>query len=178
MSGIAKTVTSNGEQFTFTHEMLTAAACGQRWPHVVAGTSARFSKFTLVLFCFVLLYSKSFNEWSLGEQSILFPSTSSPVTSSFSENKIHSSPWDQSLSVKCSLRSSRFLSFSKRLQRDKNCERVQKIRSRGGGVTCPLSTSPQFLAHPRRALPFPASPMSKGKETAAAQAMFNVVQAV
>ena len=68
--------------------------------------------------------------------------------------------------------------FPNTRERDENCERVGKIRSRGGGVACPLSTSPQFFAHPRRALPFPASPMSKGKETAAAQAMFNVVQAV
>jgi len=35
---------------------------------VVAGNSARFC------FCFVLLYNKSLNDWSLGEQWILFPS--------------------------------------------------------------------------------------------------------
>ena len=53
---IAKTMTSNGKQFTVTREMLTA----------VAGISARF--------CFVLLYNKSLNDWTLGEQWILFPS--------------------------------------------------------------------------------------------------------
>ena len=45
MSVIAKTMTSNGKQFTVTREMLTAVARDQRWPDVVAGISARFSKF-------------------------------------------------------------------------------------------------------------------------------------
>ena len=36
-------------------------------------------------FCFVLLYNKSLNDWSLGEQWILFPSN-------VSGNKIHCSP--------------------------------------------------------------------------------------
>ena len=40
---IAKTMTSNGKQFTVTREMLTA----------VAGISARFSKFAFVLFCYI-----------------------------------------------------------------------------------------------------------------------------
>ena len=72
------------------------------WPllHVIAGISARFSKFC---FCFVLLYNKSLNDWSLGAQWILFPlkfpSTSSRETLRFSGNKIHCSPRDQSLSV-------------------------------------------------------------------------------
>ena len=41
------------------------------WPllHVIAGISARFSNFA-----FVLLYNKSLNDRSLGEQWILFPS--------------------------------------------------------------------------------------------------------
>ena len=47
---IAKTMTSNGKQFTATWEMLTAVARDQRWPDVVAGISARFSKFDFVLF--------------------------------------------------------------------------------------------------------------------------------
>ena len=34
---IAKTMTSNGKQFTITREMLTAVARDQRWPGVVAG---------------------------------------------------------------------------------------------------------------------------------------------
>ena len=48
----AKTMTSHGKQFTVTHEMLTAVARDQRWPDIVAGISARFSKFAFV---FVLL---------------------------------------------------------------------------------------------------------------------------
>ena len=101
---IAKTMTSNGKQFTVTREMLTAVARDQRWPDVAAGISARFSKFAFV---FVLLYSKSLNDWSLGEQWILFPSSlnvpsnSSRETLRFVGNKIHCSPRDQSLSVNC-----------------------------------------------------------------------------
>ena len=52
MGNIAKTMKANGKQFTFTHEMLTAVAHDQRWPDVVAGISARFSKFAFVLFCY------------------------------------------------------------------------------------------------------------------------------
>ena len=76
--------------------LLTAVA-RDRW-----NPSAVF-KFCL---CFVLLYNKSLNDWSLGEQWILFPrismfpSTSSRETLKFSGNKIHCSPRDQSLSVK------------------------------------------------------------------------------
>ena len=51
---IAKTMTSNGKQFTITREMLTAVARDQRWPDVVAGISARFSKFAFLLFCFAI----------------------------------------------------------------------------------------------------------------------------
>ena len=54
----AKTMTSNGKQFTVTREMLTAVA-RHRW-----NLSAVF-KFS---FCFVSLYNKSLNDWSLGEQ--------------------------------------------------------------------------------------------------------------
>ena len=49
--------------------------------------------FQIFCFCFVLLYNKSHNDWSLGEQWILFPSE-------ILGNKIHRSPRDQSLSVK------------------------------------------------------------------------------
>ena len=51
-------MTSNGKQFTVTREMLTAVA-RDGW-----NLSAVF-KFC---FCFVLLYNKSLNDWSLGEQ--------------------------------------------------------------------------------------------------------------
>ena len=56
-------------------------------------------------FCFVLLYNKSLNDWSLGNSEFcfprisMFPSTSSRETLRFSGNKIHCSPRDQSLSV-------------------------------------------------------------------------------
>ena len=48
-----ETMTSNGKQLTVTREMLTAVALDQRWPDVVAGISARFSKFAFVLFCYI-----------------------------------------------------------------------------------------------------------------------------
>ena len=60
-------MTSNGKQCTVTgREMLKAVARDQRWPDVVAGISAGFSKFAFV--SVVLLCSKSLNDWSLGEQ--------------------------------------------------------------------------------------------------------------
>ena len=71
---------SNGNQFTVSREMLTAVAC-DHW-----NLSAVF-KFC---FCFVLLYNKSLNDCSLGEQRILFPSNldiSSRETLRFSGNK-------------------------------------------------------------------------------------------
>ena len=52
-------------------------------------------------FCFVLLYNKSLNDWSLGEQWILFPSNLN-VSLDFVSGKIHCPPRDQSLSVYCS----------------------------------------------------------------------------
>ena len=52
-ANIAKTMTSKGKQFTVTLEMLIAVAHDQRWPDVVAGISARFSKFAFVLFCYM-----------------------------------------------------------------------------------------------------------------------------
>ena len=92
---IAKAMTSNEKQFTVTREMLTAVAC-DGW-----NLSAVF-KFCL---CFVLLYNKSLNDWSLGNSEFcfprisMFPSTSSRETLRFLGNKIHFSPRDQSLSV-------------------------------------------------------------------------------
>ena len=96
---IAKTMTSNGKQFIVAREMLTAVARDQRWSDVVAGVSARFSKFAFVLFCYITnhvvalssrvnpvcqQYSASWMHWE---------------TLRFSGNKIHCSPRDQSLSV-------------------------------------------------------------------------------
>ena len=57
-------MTSNGKQFTITREMLTAVARDRRWPDAVAGIWQVFQN----CFCFVLLYNKSLNDWSLGEQ--------------------------------------------------------------------------------------------------------------
>jgi len=61
---IAQIMTSNGKQFTITREMLTAVA-----RHLPI-TWLFFHRFDP----FALLYNKSFNDWSLGEQWILFPS--------------------------------------------------------------------------------------------------------
>ena len=62
---IAKTTTSNGKLFTVTREMLTAVA-----RHLSIKRLFVFRRFDP----FVLLYNKSLNDWSLGEQWILFPS--------------------------------------------------------------------------------------------------------
>ena len=45
-SNVAKTMTSNGKQFTVTREMVTAVAGDQRWPDVVAGISADWDSLT------------------------------------------------------------------------------------------------------------------------------------
>ena len=101
---IAKTMTSNGKQFTFTREMLTAVACDRWWPDVVAGISARFSKFAFDMFCYI---TNHLTTSPLGNSKLCFsrismsPSTSSLEGLRFSGNKIHCSPRDQSLSVNC-----------------------------------------------------------------------------
>ena len=85
-------MTSNGNQFTVTREMLTA----------VAGISARFSKFAFVLFCYItnhLMTGPLGNSEFCFPRISMFPSTSSRETLRFSGNKIHCSPRDQSLSV-------------------------------------------------------------------------------
>ena len=46
-------MTSNGTQFTITHEILTGVARDRRWPDVVVGSPARFSKFAFVLVCYI-----------------------------------------------------------------------------------------------------------------------------
>ena len=89
---IAKTMTSNGKQFTVTREVLTA----------VAGISARYSKFALVLFCYItnhLMTGPLGNSEFCFPRISMFPSTSSRETLTFSGNKIYCSPRDQSLSV-------------------------------------------------------------------------------
>ena len=83
---IAKIMTSTGKQFTVTREMLTTVAL------IVFHRLDSF-----------LLYNKSLNAWSLGEQWIFFPSNlpeiSPRISLRFSGSKIHCSPRDQSLSV-------------------------------------------------------------------------------
>ena len=89
---IAKTVMSNGKQFTVTREMFTA----------VARISARYSKAAFVLFCCITNHLMT---GPLGKSEFcfprisMFPSTSSREKLRFSGNKIHCSPRDQSLSV-------------------------------------------------------------------------------
>ena len=74
----------NEKQCTVTRKKSTAVACDQRCSDVVAGISARFSKFASVLFCFIT------NHLMTG-----------PLNNSFvTGNKIHCTPRDQSLSVK------------------------------------------------------------------------------
>ena len=75
------------------------------WPDVVAGISARFSKFAFVLFCYItnrLMTGPLGNSEFCFPRISMFPSTSSRKTLRFSGNKIHCFPRDQSLSVKCS----------------------------------------------------------------------------
>ena len=71
--------------------MLTAVERDQRWPDVVAGITQRVFQHLLSL------YNKSLNDWSLGEQRVLFPSNLSVLR--FEGNKIHCSPLDQPLTV-------------------------------------------------------------------------------
>ena len=74
------------------------------WPllHVIAGISAWFSNFSFVLFCYKTNHLMT---GPLGNSEFCFsrismcPSTSSRETLTFSGNKIHCSPRDQSLSV-------------------------------------------------------------------------------
>ena len=76
---IAKSMTSNGKQFTVTRKMLTAVASDQRWPHAVAGISRSFSRFIFDLFCYITNHLMT---GPLGNSEFCFPR-------------------DQSLSVKC-----------------------------------------------------------------------------
>ena len=72
----------------------------------VAGISARFSKFAFVLFCYItnhLMTGPLGNSEFCFPRISMFPSTSSRETLRFSGNKIHCSPRDQSLSVKCNV---------------------------------------------------------------------------
>ena len=85
----AKGMTSNRKQFTVTREMLTA----------VARDGCNLSAVFKFCFCFVLLYNKSLNDWSLGEQPCsLFPENLNVSRDEVEGNKIHCSPRDQSLS--------------------------------------------------------------------------------
>ena len=74
------------------------------WPDFVAGISAHFSKFAFVLFCYnitshLMTGPLGYSEFCFPEIS-MFRSTSCQETLRFSENKIHCSREDQSLSVK------------------------------------------------------------------------------
>ena len=61
------------------------------WSEVAWCCHWNLSAFFKICFRFVLLYNKSLNDWSLGEQWILFPSTSSRETLRLSGNKFHCS---------------------------------------------------------------------------------------
>ena len=105
-SNNAKTTTSNVKQFTVTREMLTAVARYQRVQlKVVWCCRANLSAFFKICFCFVLFcyLTNHLMTGTLGNSEFcvprisLFPSTSLGET--FSGNKIHCSPRDQSLSI-------------------------------------------------------------------------------
>ena len=116
---IAKTMTSNGKQFTVTREMLTVAA----------GISARYSKFAFVLFCYItnhLMTGPLGNSEFCFPRISMFPSTSSRETLRFSGNKIHCSPRDQSLSVYYHIR---FLTGPSRAKGFATGEAASEIRS-------------------------------------------------
>ena len=92
-------MTSKGKQSTIISEMLTGATHDQRWPDVVAGISARFSKFAFVLLCYItnhLLTGPLGNSEFCFPRISMFPWISSQETLRFSGNKIHCSPQDQS----------------------------------------------------------------------------------
>ena len=85
--------------------MLSAVA------RVVAGISARFSKFAFVLFCYItnhLMTGPLGNSEFCFPRISMFPSTSSRETLRFSGNKIRCSPRDQSVSVNYPLLGSLF----------------------------------------------------------------------
>ena len=88
VGNIAKTITSNGKEFTVTREMLTAVA-RDRW-----NLSAVFK----LCFCFGLLYNKSLND--LRNSEFCFPRISMFHWDS-RETTLSLFPSDQSLSVKC-----------------------------------------------------------------------------
>ena len=85
-SNIAKTMTSTGKQYA--REMSTAVARDRKWRDVVAGISARFSKFAFVLFCYITNHLMT---GPLGKSEFCFPR--------FSANKIQCFTRDQSLTV-------------------------------------------------------------------------------
>ena len=65
-------MTANGKQFTVTREMLTAVARDQRWLDVVAGISARFSKFAFALFCYMTSHLMT-GPFQLAKSEFYFP---------------------------------------------------------------------------------------------------------
>ena len=74
------------------------------WPllRVIAGIAAPVWNFALILFCYItnhLMTGPLGNSEFCFPRISMFPSTSFRETLRFSGNKIHSSPWDQSLSV-------------------------------------------------------------------------------
>ena len=75
---IAKTMTSNGKQFTVTREMLTAVA-RDHW---------NLSVVFKFCFCFVLLYNKHLMTGPLGNSECCFPSSNLNVSLDFVSGNI------------------------------------------------------------------------------------------
>ena len=68
---IAKTMTSNGKQFTVTREMLIAVVRDQCVQLRVTCCRRNIRAFFKICLCFYqafFLYNKSLNDWSLGQQ--------------------------------------------------------------------------------------------------------------
>ena len=105
------------------------------WPDVVAGISARFSKFAFVLFCYItnhLMTGPFGNSEFCFPRISMFPWTSSRETLRFSRNKIHCSPQDQSLSVNyynCYyyIPTLQYISFFQMITKSKECNDIHEL---------------------------------------------------
>ena len=130
---IAKTMTSNGKQFTVIREMLTAVARNQSVQLKVAWCCRKnLTAFFKICFCFVLLYNNHLmtGPWETANFVSLVSQCFPRISLRFSGNKIHSSPRDQSLSVYC------FISIKKKQKKTSDqFGRHLSSMSSGAGVS-------------------------------------------
>ena len=71
---IAKTMTSTGKQLCYPRNVDRCCTWSEREGGLMLSQESHRVFQNLLLSCFVLLYNKSLNDWSLGKQWILFPS--------------------------------------------------------------------------------------------------------